>query len=87
MQGNIHHRTSGTIEAWNYILKEVDHRTHRKRPDAFIQEHYPILVGRQLQYIDTLTSKKQKSVIKASHKHLMLLLNIPQLNQLKLFAI
>ena len=27
-------RTSGTIEAWNYIIKQVEHSVHRMRPDV-----------------------------------------------------
>ena len=47
-------RTSGTIEGWNYILKRTDHVVHRQRPDVFLRAHFPVITGRQLQYLDNL---------------------------------
>lgn len=41
-------RTSGSIEAWNYIVKQVDHAKSRIRPDLFFKEHFPILRGRHM---------------------------------------
>ena len=56
------HTTAGTIEAWNYILKRIDHKEKHMRPDVFIQKHYPVIVGRQRQYYDDLKSKNRKRV-------------------------
>lgn len=53
-------RTSGTIEAWNYIIKQVEHTVHRQRPDVFLHKQYRVLLGRQLQFIDQLSSKERK---------------------------
>lgn len=47
-------RTNGAIEAWNFILKQVDHKIHRLRPDVFIKEHWEVILGRQLHFIDQL---------------------------------
>ena len=55
-------RTSGAIEAWNLILKQMDHKKHRLRPDVFIKQHYDILYGRQLKYIDKLTGQPQRKI-------------------------
>ena len=35
-----HCTTAGTIEAWNYISKKVDHPEKHVRPDVFIRHHY-----------------------------------------------
>ena len=48
------HTTAGTIEAWNYILKRIDHKEKHMRPDVCIQKHYPVIVGRRRQYCDDL---------------------------------
>ena len=53
-------RTAGTIEAWNLILKRSDHPKHRKRPDLFLKEHYSIHFGRQLAYIDNVSTKDRQ---------------------------
>ena len=50
--------TAGTIKAWNLILKRSDHPNHRKRP--FIREHYSIHFGRQLAYIDNVSTKDRE---------------------------
>ena len=48
-------RTSGTIEAWNYILKAVEYPEHRKRPDVFLKKQcHQVVLGRQLQFVDQL---------------------------------
>ena len=52
-------RTSGTVEAWNFILKQQDHPQHRLRPDVFIKSHWELLLGRQLSFIDTISHKKK----------------------------
>ena len=61
---NTHHRTSGTIESWNLILKQVDHTKHRMRPDLFVKEHFPVLVGRQISFIDKLPKRNQSLILK-----------------------
>ena len=53
-------RTAGTIEAWNLILKRSDHPKHRKQPDLFFKEHYSIHFGRQLAYIDLVSTKDRQ---------------------------
>ena len=53
-------RTSGTIEAWNYIIKQVEHSVHRKRPDVFLQKQYRVILGRQLQFVDQLALRERK---------------------------
>ena len=55
-------RTNGTVEAWNLILKRIDHPKHRLRPDVFIKEHYEVLRGRQISFRDHLPIKKRKRV-------------------------
>lgn len=40
----------------------MDHPKHRLRPDVFIKEHYPVLLGRQLSFIDQLNAKEKKTV-------------------------
>ena len=55
-------RTAGTIEAWNLMLKRNDHLKHRKRPDIFIKEHFPIQLGRQLAFIDNMNLKESKKL-------------------------
>lgn len=55
-------RTAGTVEAWNLILKRNDHVKHRKRPDIFIKEHHPLLLGRQVAYIDKVAPKEGKKL-------------------------
>lgn len=47
-------RTSGPIEAWNYIIKQCDHKEHRLRPDIFLSRHFTVLLGRQITFLDTL---------------------------------
>ena len=64
MVDNTYHRTSGTIEAWNYILKHTDHPKHRLRPDVFVKQHFPILLGRQMSFVDSLKSKDKKRALK-----------------------
>ena len=54
--------TAETIEAWNYILKRIDHKEKHMRPDVCIQKHYPVIVGRRHQYCDDLKSKNRKRV-------------------------
>lgn len=56
-------RTTGATEAWNRILKQTDHRKHRLRPDVFIKEHYPILLGRQLSFVDDFKKPQKKKVM------------------------
>ena len=56
-------RTNGTIEVWHLILKRNDHKQQRKRPDVFLKEHHPILLGQQLSYCDNLTAKEKKNVM------------------------
>ncbi len=56
---NTYHRTSGTIEAWNFILKQTDHPKHRLRPDVFVTQHFPFLIGRQMTFVDSLKSKEK----------------------------
>ena len=51
------HTTAGTIEAWNYILKRIDHKEKHMRPDVCIQKHYPVIVERRRQYCDDLNQK------------------------------
>lgn len=55
-------RTAGTIEAWNLIQKRNDHIMHKMRPDLFIKEHFKVLIGRQLTYIDHLSLKGKTKV-------------------------
>ena len=45
-------RTAMTIEAWNYILMKIYHSQIRFRPDVFIKEHYPLIIGRHIQFFD-----------------------------------
>ena len=33
-------KTARTIEAWNYILKRINHTEMQMRPDVFIRNHY-----------------------------------------------
>ena len=63
LYGMSNERTSGSIEAWNYILKQVDHKKSRMQQDLFIKEHLPVLRGRQVGFVDALKfiTKKQKS--------------------------
>ena len=66
-----HHltKTSGTIEAWNFILKKIDHPQKHIRPDVFIQQHCDIIVARQRQFFDDLQEPFRKK-IKVLHIHL-----------------
>jgi hypothetical protein len=65
--GSIHfNRTAGAIESWNRILKCNDHDKHRRRPDLFIKDHHPIMLGRQLSYVDDMTSSKKRSKLKVN---------------------
>ena len=52
-------RTTGTIEAWNLILKRHDHPQHHLRQDVFINNHFSILKGRQMAFIDKLAEKSK----------------------------
>ena len=65
-------RTAGTIEAWNYILMKIDHSQIRLRPDVVIKEHYPLIIGRHIQFIDYMiqplkVSKTASKVIPGIH--------------------
>ena len=53
-------KTAGTIEAWNYILKRIDHTEMHMRPDVFIRNHYPVILGRQRQFYDDLHKSSRK---------------------------
>lgn len=55
-------RTSGTVEGWFYILMQTDHLKHQLRPYVFIEQHSPILHGRQLSYVDGVTQKEKKAL-------------------------
>lgn len=57
LSNNANERTTGTIEAWNLILKRNDHPQHRLRPDIFLKDHYDVLKGRQLAFVDRLRIK------------------------------
>ena len=46
--------TSGTIEAWNFILKNIDHPQKHIQPDVFIKQHSDIIIGQQRQFFDDL---------------------------------
>ena len=61
LNDNADERTTGTIEAWNLILKRNDHPQHRLRPDVFLKDHYGVLKGRQLAFVDGL---HQKNILK-----------------------
>ena len=49
-------RTSGAIEGWNFILKQNDHQQQRLRPDIFLVRHFPLVLGRQLTFVDRLSA-------------------------------
>ena len=53
-------KTAGTIEAWNYILKRIDHTEKHMRPDVFIRNHYPGILERQRQFYDDLHKSSRK---------------------------
>ena len=53
-------RTVGTVEAWNYIMKKVEHTVHRVRPDVFLRKQYDVIRGRQLGYFDQLSAGKKR---------------------------
>ena len=55
-------RTAGTIEAWNLILKKIDHPQKHLRPDVFLRQHYPIIIARQRQFFDDMQDKLRKHV-------------------------
>ena len=55
-------RTAGTIEAWDYILKKIDHSQKRLQPDVFIKERYPLIIGRQRQFFDDMIQPLKKRV-------------------------
>ena len=52
-------RTVGTVEAWNHIVKKVEHTVHRVRPDVFLRKQYDVIRGRQLGYFDQLLTGKK----------------------------
>ena len=56
-------RTTGPIEGWNFILKRTDHPVCRLRPDVFVSQHHSILSGRQLAFIDNLSTNAKNSVM------------------------
>ena len=56
-------RTSGSIEAWNFILKQIDHhQKSRARPDLFLKNNFKVLQGRQITFVDNLHKKKQNKI-------------------------
>ena len=55
-------RTAGTIEAWDYILKKIDHSQKRLQPDVCIKERYPLIIGRQRQFFDDMIQPLKKRV-------------------------
>ena len=38
-------------------MKCTDHSKHRLRPDLFIKQHYEILIGRQMSFVDTINKR------------------------------
>ena len=62
-------RTNGAAEAWNLIVKKIDH-PHPQRPDVFLKEHHDVLRGKQLFFADNLCKKDQKHVtVRASSQY------------------
>lgn len=71
---NIAERTNGATEAWNLIIKRVDHPQHRMRPDVFLKEHHEVLKGRQMAFTDNLTLKDRKAVEVSIYNYYYILL-------------
>lgn len=56
-------RTNGAVESWHNILKSIDHNHEKQlRPDVFLYKHYPLLLGRQIRFIEVLSLNKRKTV-------------------------
>ena len=55
-------KTSGTVEAWNYILKQVDHCEKHIRPDVFLRQHFPIMIARQRKFFDDLQEPSRRRI-------------------------
>ena len=68
--------TAVTIDVWNLILKRTDHPKHRTQPDLFIKEHYSIHFGRQLAYIDNVSTKDRQR-LKVEYIICLYVQNIP----------
>ena len=63
-------RTSGAIEGWNLILKHSDHKQHRLRPDVFLAKHFPLVLGRQLTFVDLLSASNKTRIMVGSCMHI-----------------